>query len=230
MGWLYRLCMWPLLVFLSVLVVGPQFVEFFVTIRLWVLLAVIITGILAVWAWCERRNTRRRGHVRHSEAVGLALANRHEEARHAFTEALMLYKQASHFIGQANTLNGLGDVEWQLQRYDAARDFYTQALRVYTQLNNRFGQAKALRSLGNVAREENNAEHAHDFYTQALRLYTQLGVRLGQADLLLNLGQLSIVANPEAANQHLSRAAELYRDLGQQEQARAAAKAAQELD
>jgi tetratricopeptide (TPR) repeat protein len=267
---LYRLCKWLLIILLGMLVFGPQFADYLATLRPWILLALVVIGTLVVWAWRDRRKIRRRGHVRQSAAERLWHTNRLDEAQHAFAEALELYQQASHLIGQANALNGLGDVElqlqhydaarnfytqaltlykrtvnrlgqadvlcglgdveWQKQHYDAARDFYTQALNLYTPLGNRLGLARAFRSLGNVACVLNEVEPAHNFYTQVLNLSAQMDDYLGQADCLMHLGQLSRNTDSQGAQQCFSRAAELYRDHGRQEQAMAAAQAAQECD
>jgi hypothetical protein len=55
-------------------------------------------------------------------------AGQNDQARAAYGDALVLFKQVDDRLGQANVLAGLGDLEGKLGRNDQPRAAYGDAL------------------------------------------------------------------------------------------------------
>jgi tetratricopeptide (TPR) repeat protein len=121
---------------------------------------------------------------------------RNDQARAAFGEALVLFKQEDNRLGQANVLSGLGDLERKLGRHDQARAAYGDALALYKQEDNRQGQANVLAGLGALERMLGRNDQARAAYGEASALYKQIDDRLGQANVLGRLGELAATDRP----------------------------------
>ncbi|HSB80494.1 MAG TPA: transcriptional regulator, SARP family protein, partial [Candidatus Methylomirabilis sp.] len=91
-----------------------------------------------------------------------------------------------------------------------------QALALARQRGERGYEALALRLHGDIAarREPLKVEHAGESYRQALALASELGMQPIMAHCHRALGLLYQRANKGGADDHLGRAALLYRTLG----------------
>ncbi|BBU33392.1 hypothetical protein BTHE68_71260 (plasmid) [Burkholderia sp. THE68] len=104
--------------------------------------------------------------------------------------SLPLFEYERDELGQANTLQSLGDLESRLGRFDAARALYERALPLYERQRNELGQANTLRSLGDLERRLGQVDAARALYERALSLYERQRNELGQANTLQSLGEL----------------------------------------
>lgn len=104
-----------------------------------------------------------------------------------FQQALKLYRQGGDRLGEANTLSGVGDVQYNLEKYGEALESYSQALAVYRQLGDRRGEATTLNNIGAVYENQKNYPQALKFYEQALILRQEVGDLAGEGTTLNNL-------------------------------------------
>ncbi|MBW8487234.1 tetratricopeptide repeat protein, partial [Actinomadura parmotrematis] len=74
----------------------------------------------------------------------LTFLDRHDHAEDLYAQATDLYQQIGDRLGQANTLDGRGDIALMRNDYDRAEDLYAQATHLYQQIGNRLGQANTL--------------------------------------------------------------------------------------
>jgi tetratricopeptide (TPR) repeat protein len=113
-----------------------------------------------------------------------------DEARHYCHQALLLFQQNKHRLGEANCIKGLGDVHSHLGEYSQARDLYQQALLIYQQFEDRVGEANCTRVLGKVYFSLAEFDQARDCYLQASLINQQIKNPLGEANSILSLGDL----------------------------------------
>jgi class 3 adenylate cyclase/tetratricopeptide (TPR) repeat protein len=131
------------------------------------------------------------------------------------TAAVQAARHLGDRLGQANTLNDLGDVRRLTDDYPAAAQDYEQALGLYRDLGNRQGQANTLSNLGFVRLATGDYPAAAQVLEQALGIYRDLGDRHGQANTLTDLGAVrQMTGDFPAAAQVLEQALGIYRDLG----------------
>jgi tetratricopeptide (TPR) repeat protein len=100
---------------------------------------------------------------------------RNDQARAAYGDALVLFKQFDDRLGQANVLRGLGGLERNLGRNDQARAAYGEALAFYKQEDNHLGQANVLWVLGALNSRKNPKQAARCFF-QSAQLYEMVGM------------------------------------------------------
>ncbi|HPG65888.1 MAG TPA: tetratricopeptide repeat protein, partial [Candidatus Hydrogenedentes bacterium] len=82
-------------------------------------------------------------------------------------------------LGQANTLQSLGDLDVREDRLEEARANYAKALPIYEQIGDRLGQANTLRALGQLALADGRLGEAKGFLEQAIGVREGIGDRLG---------------------------------------------------
>ena len=128
--------------------------------------------------------------VRLKEADGLRRSGKNDQARAAFAEARVLYKQEQHRLGEADVLLGLGHLEQKLGRNDQARAAFAEARVLYKQEQNRLGEANVLRGLGELERTLGRNDQARTAFAEARVLYKQEQQLLGEANVLVGLGDL----------------------------------------
>jgi len=151
--------------------------------------------------------------------AGLAGLLRHDGPwAEAITRHATALRAAQHLgdrLGQAGTLNDLGDVRWLMagDSPGAARDL-EEALGIYRDIGDRLGQANALSGLGTV-RLAGDYPGAAQVLEEALGIYRDIGDRLGQANALTSLGIVRVFTGdyPGAARD-LEEALGISRYLG----------------
>ena len=74
-------------------------------------------------------------------------------AAESLEQALGIFLDLEHRLGQANALSSLGSVWQETGDYQAAAKADQEALDIYRDLGNRLGQANALGDLGIVSRQ-----------------------------------------------------------------------------
>jgi len=161
-------------------------------------------------------------HARHGHAIYLPAAM-HEflRAHGPWSQAVALHhtaldaaRKTGDQLGEANTLNDLGLVQYSTGDYSAATASLGQALALHRDLGDRLGEATALDDLGRVQYLTDDYSAATASHQQALALYRDLGDRLGEANALNDLGRVQYSTDDySAATASLEQALALYHDL-----------------
>jgi predicted alpha/beta hydrolase family esterase len=98
-----------------------------------------------------------------------------------FRASVSLYEHEQSELGQANTLQSLGDLESRLGHVDEARSLYDRALALFERQQDELGQANTLQSLGDLDRIAGAFDDALLAYHSALRWYAQQQAPIGEA-------------------------------------------------
>jgi tetratricopeptide (TPR) repeat protein len=118
-------------------------------------------------------------------------------------------------LGEANTLQAIGDVHNFRKELDAALESYGQALALFRAVGDRLGEANTLQAIGDVQRFRDAYDDALESYGQALALFRAVGDRLGEANTLQAIGFFYLSQeNTEEALSTLDQALDLYRQVG----------------
>jgi hypothetical protein len=79
-------------------------------------------------------------------------------------------------LGEANTIQALGDVARLQDRYDEATERYQQALPIYRQIGARLGEANTLVSRARLAIASGERAQAASEMAEAIRIYRAIGL------------------------------------------------------
>jgi tetratricopeptide (TPR) repeat protein len=88
--------------------------------------------------------------------------------------ALNAARQNEDRLGEANTLQAIGDVQQFLDQRTAALENYQQAIEIYRQVGARLGEANVLKELGALCAAENDYEQALIYYQQRAEINQQI--------------------------------------------------------
>lgn len=140
---------------------------------------------------------------------------RFDDATDAYMNALTLWEQLGDTRGKANTLNGLGLVDWYRGDHASAQDRHRQSLALRRQIGDLFGQSLSLNNLANAIKDAGDADGARPYHEQALALRLELGDRAGVGYSYLNLGDLERrIGNVDKARQMFRKSLDAFRDVG----------------
>ncbi|MES2945229.1 MAG: tetratricopeptide repeat protein, partial [Pseudomonadota bacterium] len=98
-----------------------------------------------------------------------------DTARSHYQQALDIYRATGNRSGEADALQGLGNVARMQADNDTARSHFQQALDIYRASGSRSGEAYALRGLGHVARVQDDNDTARSHFQQALDIWQSIG-------------------------------------------------------
>jgi tetratricopeptide (TPR) repeat protein len=138
-----------------------------------------------------------------------------ETARRHAEQALGSYESLDDSWGQANALNRLGTVRWNVGAYAEARSYFEESLALHRGLGDSWGLAVALDRLGLLLINLGEMDASSRHLTQALAYFAELGDRAGFADASENLASLWLEMGrfADAHRQYLEVAA-VYDELG----------------
>ena len=118
-------------------------------------------------------------------------------------------------LGEAATLNNLGDVQYLTNDYPGATASLERALALYRDLSDQRGEAHVLQNLALAQWLTNDYPGATASLERALALYRDLSDQRGEAYALNILGAVQLATGDyPGATATLERALALYRDLG----------------
>ncbi|WP_433663105.1 ATP-binding protein [Nocardia sp. CA-128927] len=157
----------------------------------------------------------RLGHA--NALINLAVVQCHTGKRPVdlFSQALALYRETGHQMGEADTLANLGGLLRYSGDYGHAVELLRQALTLYRDTGHPIGEADTLARLGRVLRDTGDYGQAAATIQQALILFRENGFRLGEASALSMLGAVHRDAGDYGqATDLLLRGVALFRELG----------------
>lgn len=117
----------------------------------------------------------------------LWLQGDHSSARMSYERALGLARAAGARECEAECLQSLGVVHYDLNEHATAREYLERSLAIRHSLDDQYGKAESLNSLGNVCCDLGEHLAARDYYRQSLALKRAVGDRRGEAHVLYNL-------------------------------------------
>ncbi|MBW4477939.1 MAG: tetratricopeptide repeat protein [Tolypothrix brevis GSE-NOS-MK-07-07A] len=148
------------------------------------------------------------------------------QAEDCYRQALEFYRDTGSRLGEANTLQAIGDVLQFLKRSDKALSRYEAALQFYRDIGDRLGEANILQEFGKL---QDNPQQALEYLHQAQNLYIQIGSIYSQsrnllyfiADVELKMGESNAAIN--SLNEAATLAAKInYTPIQEYAQARIA--------
>ncbi len=120
---------------------------------------------------------------------------------------LEFYRDTGSRLGEANTLQAIGDVLQFLKRSDEALSRYEAALQFYRDIGDRLGEANILQEFGKL---QDNPQQALEYLHQAQNLYVQIGDIYSQSRNLLFIADAQLkMGESNAAINSLNEAATL---------------------
>jgi tetratricopeptide (TPR) repeat protein len=117
------------------------------------------------------------------------LLSEHVEAERHIRDALSVYREIGNELGEANCLDTLCDIEYQLDHYADALDWGKLALASYIRRDDKLGQANSLRSLGSIRLILSEREAGIELMQKSLELYREIKDKRGEAYVLLFLAE-----------------------------------------
>lgn len=155
-------------------------------------------------------------HALNTYGVVLDQLHRPDESRQRLSEALQIFRQASHPLGEANVLHDQGMAEFFAKNYDAAIQLIGQALELYRRVDQRLGMAHAYSNLARAQQRTGAERESVDSLEAARLLYQELGNQLGSINVQIRLGAALRQQDRRRAIEELGEAVELSATLGNQ--------------
>jgi tetratricopeptide (TPR) repeat protein len=114
-------------------------------------------------------------------------------------QALALSREAGDRLGQAETLNCLGELASRTADGRQARDHHAQALAIARQLGTPAGEARALDGIGHSHLRDGHPRKSTAWLKQALTIYQRIGSPNARRvqETLLQLSQGKLTPAPE---------------------------------
>ena len=135
-----------------------------------------------------------------------------DEALQGYNKALMLAHTLDDKLGEAATLNNIGQVYANTGQPQKALEFYNQALPLLHAVGNKSVEATTLNNIGEVYRNTGQPQKALEFYNQALPVFHVVGDKDSEATMLNNIGLLyDNTGEPQKALEFYNQALPLLR-------------------
>ena len=140
-----------------------------------------------------------------------------QDAKHLFTESLVLWRTAGDKAGEANSLHGLARAAVNLEDYVSAQISCEESLEIQRQLNDKQGIATAINTLGEVARAQQDFAQAENHYAESLAIFREIGDTAASVSVLHNLAYTALNQdNEKTAEALFLEAITIARDLKDQ--------------
>jgi predicted ATPase/class 3 adenylate cyclase/Tfp pilus assembly protein PilF len=110
------------------------------------------------------------------------------QARQYLEQALALYRQLHHLMGESRALNSLGVVANNQYDLEAGQKYYEQALEIKHLMGDRYGEGVALVNLGVIAERRHKLETAVELFQQSLEICQDIQDEEGIEAALIGLG------------------------------------------
>ena len=106
----------------------------------------------------------------------------HDGARERYEAALPLYRRVGDVLGEANCIQGLGDIALARSDHDGARELFNEALGLYARIPEPYSIGWAHKRLADVARDE-------DERARHLAAAREAWLSIGREDLVQQLDE-----------------------------------------
>ena len=137
-----------------------------------------------------------------------------EAALVSYGQALDLFRAVGDRLGEANTLQAIGDVQGFKKENEAALVSYGQALDLFRAVGSRLGEANTLKAIGFMKLDTGKGEEGQNVLNEAITLYQQVGDRVGQANTYWGLGiRLAQNGNLQEAEPLIEQTLELVKQF-----------------
>ncbi len=124
-------------------------------------------------------------------------------------------RNGSDILGEANCIEGLGDIALTRSDHDGARSAFEEAQLLYRQVGDIHGEANCICSLGEIALARSDHHGARAAYEEAQALYRQVGDIHGAANCIKGLGDIAVRrSDHDGARVAYEEAQPLYREVG----------------
>jgi tetratricopeptide (TPR) repeat protein len=152
------------------------------------------------------------------QGTWLRKLGRYDAAAAAYEEAIGRDEQRGALRDVAVGKGQLGSVRLKQQRYAEALEAYREARDTFSRLQEPGTVAGSWHQIGIVHEKAGQLEAAEEAYNQSLAIKVRLGDQAGQAMTLGQLGILyaAVLRHPEEAVTFSQRAAEIFREIGDQ--------------
>ncbi|GAB1542023.1 CHAT domain-containing protein [Scytonema sp. NUACC21] len=105
-----------------------------------------------------------------------------------FHQALLLKQQMGDKLGEAISLNNIGNVYLDLGDSQKALNYFQKSLSLRKQVGDKRGEARTLNNIGYVYLDFGAREKALEYFRQSLPLYQQTGDKSAESHTLNNIG------------------------------------------
>ncbi|MGK7874867.1 MAG: hypothetical protein AB4426_16675 [Xenococcaceae cyanobacterium] len=134
------------------------------------------------------------------------------QARQTLGLALSCFREIGARLGEANTLQAIGDVLQFLDRREEALDNYQSALGFYREIGARLGEANVLQEYGKL---QDDLSESLKYFSQAQEIYVQIKDRYSQSRNLLFVAEALIgLERHSEARDTLNRTVALAEEIG----------------
>ena len=110
------------------------------------------------------------------------------QARQYLEQALMLYRQSNHLMGESRALNSLGVVANSQYDLESGKNYYEQALQIKHLMGDRYGEGVTLVNLGILCERAYKLETAIEYFQQSLEICRDIEDQEGVEAALIGLG------------------------------------------
>ncbi|WP_424094654.1 CHAT domain-containing protein [Moorena producens] len=110
------------------------------------------------------------------------------KALQSWQQALVIYQQIGHRLGEAHSLGNMGRAYANLGEYKQAINYYLASIAIARKIPDREGEARSLTNLGFAYGNLGNYKKAIDYHQKSLDIFREIGNCQGEARSLSNLG------------------------------------------
>lgn len=111
-----------------------------------------------------------------------------EAAFQSWQQALTIYRDLGHRLGEAKTIGHLGLIFYSIGQYQEALNHHQQHLEIAQEISDRLQEAKSLGNLGNTYHCLGQYKKAIEYHQQCLDIMQEIGDAQGEAIALSGLG------------------------------------------
>ncbi|MEO0407309.1 MAG: tetratricopeptide repeat protein [Cyanobacteria bacterium P01_A01_bin.135] len=150
-------------------------------------------------------------------------ASQWQEAIQSWQAALQIYRETGvreafpqeSPVGEASTLNNIGEINRLLGNYPTALDYYEQSLALKREIGDRASESTTLNNIGVTYQLLGNYPTAFDYYEQSLALKREIGDHAGESTTLNNIGiTYQLLGNYPIALDYYEQSLAVKREIG----------------
>ena len=135
----------------------------------------------------------------------------HDTARTHYETARPLYQRVGYLLGEANCIEGLGDIALGRSDHDTARTHYETARPLFQRVGDLLGEANCIQGLGDIALGRSDHDTARTHYETALAMYERIPepYSIGWTHR-----RLARIAADDERRRHVDAAKEAWQSIG----------------